>query len=72
MKDLKKSLLVLTVFVLIIFGTQMVSAEQEGVTDDGYKWSYEDGIMAITGYTGNAAAIDIPSKINGIPVTKIC
>lgn len=50
----------------------MVSSAEEGITSDGFEWSYEDGIMAITGYEGNAARIDIPSKINGISMTKIC
>ena len=72
MKKLKNSLFVLMAFVFFLFGTRMVSAAEEGITNDGFKWSYDDGIMAITGYEGNAARIDIPSKINGIPMTKIC
>ena len=71
MKRLKSSLFVLAAFVLILFGTQIVSAAETGVTGDGFNWTYEDGIMAITDYTGDATAVNIPSKINGKAVTML-
>lgn len=39
-------------------------------TDD-YDYEIIDGSVVITGYTGSASEVEIPSEIDGTPVTKI-
>jgi hypothetical protein len=37
----------------------------------GLEWKVEGSGVTITEYTGNASVVDIPDRINGLPVTKI-
>ena len=71
MKSWRKYSLILTVFVFTVFGAQAVMATETGTTADGFKWMYEEGTMAITGYEGTATVVNIPATINGKAVTLI-
>ena len=71
MKRLRRCLLLLTMLVFTVFGTQAILATETGTTGDGFRWMYEEGTMAITGYVGEATTINIPSSINDVPVTLI-
>ena len=42
-----------------------------GTTGDGFKWAETTNEIVITGYKRNKANIEIPSEINGKPVTAI-
>ena len=43
-----------------------------GVTQSGIRWILDaDGLMSVAGYSGTQSAVEIPSEINSIPVTKI-
>ena len=42
-----------------------------GSTEDGFKWAETKNGIAISGYAGNATTLEIPSEINGKPVTTI-
>ena len=71
MKSWRKCWLALAMFVLTVLGAQAVMAAETGTTADGFAWMYEEGTMAITGYEGTAAVVNIPSSINGKVVTRI-
>ena len=47
-------LLVIAVLVFTVFGIQAVLAAETGKTEDGFTWSYENGIMAVTKISDNA------------------
>lgn len=42
-----------------------------GLAQDQFSYTTNDGTITITGYTGPAGAVIIPSEINGLPVTSI-
>ena len=68
MKKLFASLLALVLLLTCIpLGAVSVSAATSG----DYTYTVTDGKATITGYTGYASAITIPSKLNGYPVTAI-
>ena len=73
-KQWKWGLFILAVFMITMIGMQTVKAAEEGTTEEGFRWRYEDGIMAITYYSiayGDPAKVVIPSEINGKPVKII-
>ena len=37
-----------------------------------YTYTFSNNTVTITGYTGSGGAVNIPSMINGLPVTAIC
>ena len=67
----KRVSIVIVAFACLIFSGMIAMATETGTTDDGFKWMYEEGTMAITGYEGTATEINIPATINGIAVTLI-
>ena len=67
----KRVSIVIVALVCLIFSGMIAMATETGTTDDGFKWMYEEGTMAITGYEGTATEINIPATINGIAVTLI-
>ena len=67
----KRVSIVIVALVCLIFSGMIAMATETGTTDDGFKWMYEEGTMAITGYEGTATEVNIPSTINGIAVTLI-
>lgn len=71
MKRLRYGLFALIAFTFMAFGAQAVIAAETGTTSDGFKWMYEEGTMAVVGYSGGATEITIPSVINGKKVTMI-
>lgn len=40
-------------------------------SDDDYKYEVLDGCAVITGYTGTAVNVEVPSELGGVSVTKI-
>ncbi len=52
-------------------GANTAMAAETGTTSDGFRWVFDNGVMAITGYTGTASVVNIPSIINEKAVTMI-
>ena len=52
----------------VLFGFLLWAAP---TTQAQFKFTTNDGTITITGYTGTAAAVIIPSSISGLPVTSI-
>ena len=52
MKRLRRCLLLLTMLVFTVFGTQAILATETGTTGDGFSVIDEEGTVAITGYVG--------------------
>ncbi len=48
-----------------------VSANTTGVTKDGFAYEISDGKVTITGYASDNPKVNIPSSIEGYPVTAI-
>lgn len=61
--------------LLIIIGSLPVvsvfAQATEGVTEDGLQYVVEDNVVTIEGYKGDSSDIEIPSEIDGYPVTSI-
>ncbi len=62
-------LVCMTMVMAVLPGAAL--AETEGVTADGLKYQVYDDHVEITGYTGNAAELEIPGEIESLPVTVI-
>ena len=79
MTTMKRQLPVLAVMLCILAAVVSVTAgAEEGIYDDNlyYTKYYVEDIdgdlaIAITGYDGNKTEIEIPSEIEGLPVTRI-
>ena len=72
MKQWKRYMIILAVLLLIVLGAQATMAEPiSGITPDGFKWTYDEGDLAIKEYTGSASEVSVPSKIDGMTVTMI-
>ena len=71
MKKWRGCLLTLMVVILMAVCAPIVLAAEEGKTENGLKWSYDKGVMAIIGYDGYAREISIPERINGKTVSMI-
>lgn len=65
MKKLLPLILILALMVCLL--SFQVSAETEG----GFTYTVTDGKATITGYTGSATELTIPSTLGGCPVTSI-
>ncbi len=52
-------------------GLITAAAAEEKLTYGDLTYSLEDGSVVITGYTGSAETVEIPTEIDGMPVTKI-
>ncbi len=50
--------------------TASAASEEQPVFGD-FKYAVEDGCVALTGYTGTGEAVEIPTEIEGMPVTKL-
>jgi hypothetical protein len=57
--------------ILFAFAVSHLAAQTTGTTSDGITYSDNNGAVTITGYTGSAAKLTIPSTIGGDPVTTI-
>ncbi len=57
------------VFCVSVFAAFPIVAKAEEVSQDGIVFDTDSG--TITGYTGNASTLDIPSAINGVSVETI-
>ena len=53
------------------YSSRPVRWNSTGETEDGFIYRETENGIAISGYRGNATALEIPSEINGKPVTTI-
>lgn len=73
-KSACKRILACILTMLMMFSVAsvvVVSAETTGTTDDGFVYSVSSNGVTITGYTGDATELVIPSEIEGDPITRI-
>ena len=63
--------LVITICMMLTLMSFPVMAATTGTTADGLGYSIENGEVTITGYSGSATSVTIPSTISGCPVTVI-
>ena len=67
-----KALSLILCVVLIISSLPVMSASAEVLlTEDGFRYVIENDEVEIEGYEGSEKEVVIPSKINGLPVTKL-
>ncbi|MBR3844331.1 MAG: leucine-rich repeat protein [Clostridia bacterium] len=66
---MKRMISLLLVAVLLL--TALPFTAWAATTSDGLVYSIRNGTVAITGYTGSAASLNIPGTIEGYPVTTI-
>lgn len=64
------SIMLILCMVLMLVPTTVFAADS-GVTAEGLEYTISGNEVTITKYTGSAAEIDIPEKIEGKPVTTI-
>ena len=64
------SITLILCMVLMLVPTTVLAADS-GVTAEGLEYTISGNEVTITKYTGSAAEIDIPEKIEGKPVTTI-
>ena len=70
---MKKIFSIALVVALIISALPAVFASDESVTTAAAEWEYttSSGSVTITKYNGTSEIVEIPSEINGNPVTTI-
>ncbi len=71
MKRKLLSVLLVTVMLLTCIPLGVVSVSAEEYTQGVYTYTVIDGEATITGYTGSASKLTIPSELGGYPVTTI-
>lgn len=69
-KQTSRVLMLLTVIITlaVVFG---ISASAKTVTSGDFIFETSSSGAVLTGYKGNSASVDIPSKVSGKPVTEI-
>ncbi len=68
---MKKFFAVLTACTLCFAGSSFSAAAADTLSVNGFSYILEDSTVTITDYTGDAACIEIPEKIDGYDVTRI-
>ncbi len=68
---MKKLISLLFVFTFLISATPMAVGAEIRKTDSGILYTIENGEAVIQGYDGSGSVMNIPEKIDGVPVTKI-
>ncbi len=68
---MKKALSIILALSVLITMLVILPITAEAKKSGDYVYSVADGKAMITGYTGTASKLEIPSKIDGIPVTSI-
>ncbi|MHC1785778.1 MAG: leucine-rich repeat protein [Christensenellales bacterium] len=74
MKHLSAPSVLLALLLTVTLGLLTAFAEGSetaGTTEDGIKYSIADGVATITGYSGTATALSIPSMVQGVAVRGI-
>ncbi len=68
---MKKLLAALTACTLCFSGISFSAAADDTLSVNGLSYILEDSTVTIIGYTGDAARVEIPEKIDGYDVTRI-
>ncbi len=68
---MKKFFAVLTACTFCFAGSSFSAAADDTLSVNGLSYILEESTVTITGYTGDAARIEIPQKIDGYDVTRI-
>lgn len=71
LRKLLSCLLALLMIVSVVPVVNVSAEETDSTTEDGLVYEINNEMVTITGYTGSATEISIPSEIDGYPVTNI-
>ena len=71
MKNIKRSIAVFIVCLLLISCVPAVSAADDSLTYGDFKYTVNNGEVTVTEYIGEDANMVIPSEIEGMPVRRI-
>lgn len=68
---MKKLISLLFVFTLLLSSFRFTTGAEMLKTDGGILYTVENGEVVIHGFDGNGTVMNIPEKIDGLPVTQI-
>ncbi len=68
---LRFKVIVLFALLLSFISISMIHASAETLQEGDFKYTVLDGKVEIVDYVGNTKNVEIPSKLNGMPVSSI-